>query len=93
MLDAARAHFEHDRQTYVLDAVLSRVPAGDTQADTDLTSLLDQFDARQVLHVAFGTILTGYGDTLGTTLAAHEAEYHAGLVRHFARHLLPLIQH
>jgi len=92
MLDDARAHFEHDRKTYFLDAILAKVPASDALEDADLPGLLDQFDARQVLHVGFGTILTTYGDTIRATLAAHEADYRAGLERHFARHLEPFVQ-
>jgi hypothetical protein len=93
MLDDARAHFEHDRKTYFLDAALDKVPASDELDDADLPGLLDQFDARQVLHVAFGTILTTYGDAIRATLAAHEADYRAGLERHFVRHLAPFARH
>ncbi|HMA37197.1 MAG TPA: tagaturonate epimerase family protein [Chloroflexia bacterium] len=91
ILDTARAHFEHDRKTYVLDAVLSKVPAGAALAGAELPGLLDDFDARQVLHVAFGTILTTYGAPIRATLAAQEADYQAGLARHFVRHLDPFI--
>ncbi len=91
MLDDARAHFEHDRKSYFLDAVLSKVPTGDALSDAELPGLLDQFDARQVLHVAFGTLLTSYGPTIRATLAAHEADYRAGLERHFLRHLTPFV--
>jgi tagaturonate epimerase len=89
MLDDAREHFEHDRKSYFLDAMLEKVPAGTDLADAALPSLLDQFDARQVLHVAFGTLLTTYGEPIRAVLAAHEADYRAGLERHFARHLVP----
>lgn len=89
MLNDARGHFEHDRKSYFLDAQLERVPAGEEVADADLPALLDQFDARQVLHVAFGTILTGYHAQVAALLAAHEAEYATLLERHFARHLRP----
>jgi hypothetical protein len=91
MLDDARAHFEHDRKTYFLDAQLSNVPAGDALNDAELPALLDQFDARQVLHVAFGTLLTTYGDIIHAAIAAHAAEYRLGLERHFARHLSPFV--
>lgn len=91
MLDDARAHFEHDRKSYFLDAVLDKVPAGDDIADAALPGLLDEFDARQVLHVAFGTILVTYGETIRATLASHEADYRANLERHFARHLAPFV--
>lgn len=89
MLDHARAHFEHDRKTYFLDAQLSKVPAGDATPDADLPELLNQFDARQVLHVAFGSILDAYGDPLRTLIAAHEEAFRSGLERHFTRHLSP----
>jgi hypothetical protein len=92
MLDDARAHFEHDRMSYFLDAVLEKVPSSDELDDSSLPSLLDQFDARQVLHVAFGTILTSYGETIRATLAAHDADYRAGLERHFGRHLAPFVK-
>jgi hypothetical protein len=92
MLDDARAHFEHDRKSYFLDAMLEKVPPSDALNDAALPDLLDQFDARQVLHVAFGTILTSYGETIRATLAAHEADYCAGLERHFGRHLAPFVR-
>lgn len=91
MLDDARGHFEHDRKSYFLDAELSKVPVGADLDDAALPGLLDQFDARQVLHVAFGTILTSYGATIRGLLEAHEADYRAGLERHFVRHLAPFV--
>ena len=91
MLDHARAHFEHDRKAYFLDAQLSKVPAGEAVSDPDLPDLLNQFDARQVLHVAFGSIHDAYGDPLCTLIAAHEDAFRAGLERHFTRHLSPFV--
>lgn len=92
MLDDAREHFEHDRKSYFLDAVLEKVPAGASLADEELPNLLEQFDARQVLHVAFGTLLTGYGPQIRAVLAADEAGYRDGLERHFVRHLAPFVR-
>jgi hypothetical protein len=91
MLDHARAHFEHDRKTYFLDAQLGKVPAGAAADDADLPELLNQFDARQVLHVAFGSILDAYGEPLRALIAAHEDAFRTGLERHFARHLEPFV--
>jgi hypothetical protein len=91
MLDHARAHFEHDRKTYFLDAQLSKVPAGAAVPDADLPDLLNQFDARQVLHVAFGSILDAYGEPLRALITANEDAFRAGLERHFARHLGPFV--
>lgn len=92
MLDDARSHFEHDRKSYFLDAVLEKVPTGDQVADADLPALVDQFDSRQVLHVAFGTILTTYGAAIHALLADHEVAYRDGLQRHFVRHIAPFVQ-
>lgn len=62
-----------------------------------LEDVLDQFDARQVLHVTFGSVLTAmhadgasrFGDRLRATLAAHPEVYAGMLERHFATHLAP----
>jgi hypothetical protein len=92
MLNHARAHFEHDRKTYFLDAQLSKVPVGEAFPDADLPDLLNQFDTRQVLHVAFGSILDAYGDPLRALIAAHEDAFRAGLERHFTHHLSPFVE-
>ncbi len=89
MLTLALARFEHDRATYYIDGRLDRVPAAEQLTDAELPGLLDQFDARQVLHVTFGSILDEYGDALQQLLTVHEDEYRTGLERHFARHLAP----
>jgi hypothetical protein len=91
MLEDARAHFAHDRKTYFLDAQLEKVPAADALADADLPALLEQFDARQVLHVTFGTLLDLHGAAIARLVAEREDEWRAGLERHFARHLAPFV--
>ena len=89
MLNLARQCFETDRKTYYIDAQLSRVPAADALCDSDLPALFEQFDARQVMHVTFGSILDEYGDELRALLDAYEDDYRAGLEKHFVRHLSP----
>jgi hypothetical protein len=91
MLEDARAHFAHDRKTYFLDAQLDKVPAANAVADADLPGLLEQFDARQVLHVTFGTLLDRHGAAIARLVAEREDEWRAGLERHFARHIRPFI--
>ncbi|MEX2160963.1 MAG: tagaturonate epimerase family protein [Anaerolineales bacterium] len=92
ILDLARGRFEVDRKTYFLDANLARVPAASTLADADLPSLLDQFDARQVLHVAFGSVLSSFGDRLHPWLEQHLEQYWAALESHFIRHVSPFVR-
>ncbi len=89
VLDLARRCFESDRKTYSLDARLSEVPSGDDLADSRLPGLLESLDARQVLHVTFGSILVELGHELGPVLAVRETEYYEALERHFIRHLSP----
>jgi len=92
ILDFARAHYEEDRKTYHVSAVLDKVPAAAALTDAQLPGLLDQFDARQVLHVTFGSVLDAFGAELMPLLRAREAEYHAYLKRHFDRHLAPFVK-
>jgi len=89
VLDFARARYETDRATYHVSAQLARVPASDDLADSSLPGLLEQFDARQVLHVTFGSALDRFGERLRAALRAHEEAHYATLAAHLARHLSP----
>ncbi len=87
MLNFCVARYETDRKTYHVSAELERMPKN--VPDDELPDLLDHFDARQVLHVTFGSILNTYGAVLHSTLRQYETDYHAGLKCHFDRHLQP----
>ncbi len=87
ILDFSRAHFEKDRKSYYLSCDPGKVHAADTYSDAQLSDLLNQVDARQVLHVTFGSVLDHYGDRLKSFLRQHESEYEAVLVTHFRHHL------
>ena len=89
MLDLAHQNFEKDRKSYYVDCDPQKVPAGSELGDGDLPDLLEQFDARQLLHVTFGSILDAYGDELAIFITEHESDYRTGLETHFARHLQP----
>ena len=91
ILALARERYETDRATYHVSAQLARVPAPDGLSDADLPGLLDQFDARQVLHVTFGSVLDRFGDRLLATLREHEETYHTLLEYHFDLHLSPFM--
>src|SRR5512138_2109925 len=77
-----RERYETDRRTYHVSAKLDALPKTD-----DLPSLLEDFHAREVLHVTFGSALTEFGTELKAALVKHEDAYHDGLKAHFARHL------
>ncbi|CAG1772858.1 hypothetical protein BAC2_03144, partial [uncultured bacterium] len=53
----ARERYETDRASYHVSAQLARAPLSDDVIDENLPALLDQFDAREILHVTFGSVL------------------------------------
>jgi hypothetical protein len=93
----ARERYETDRKTYHLSAELARAPAPDALTDADLPVLLDHFDAREILHVTFGSVLTAkkpdgtflFRDDVIALLHAHPDAYAANLEKHFIKHLKP----
>jgi hypothetical protein len=90
ILALARDRYEIDRASYHVSARLSNVPQPGDLSDAQLPALLDRFDARQVLHVTFGSVLDRFGSELIAALRSHEDAYMETLRIHFARHLLPL---
>ncbi|MBC7811619.1 MAG: hypothetical protein H7175_10755 [Burkholderiales bacterium] len=87
VLDFSRSRFEHDRKSYYISAVLDKAPASADLSDAQLPDLLNQFDARQVLHVTFGSVLDKYGPKLQQMLRDYESEYISAVKAHFDRHL------
>jgi tagaturonate epimerase len=93
----ALERWEIDRVSYHVSAELSRAPVPASVADPDLPALLDQFDAREILHVTFGSVLTTRGadghlrfyDRFAELLRANPEAYAGNLERHFVRHLKP----
>jgi hypothetical protein len=96
----ARERYETDRASYHVSARLDRAPEPGELGDRDLASLLEQFDAREILHVTFGSVLTeraGAGDfrfrhRLFDLLVGNPEEYARNLEAHFLRHLRPLVR-
>ena len=93
----ARQRYETDRASYHVSAELGRAPLPEDVKDPP--ALLEQFDAREILHVTFGSVLTeqdGQGqrrfyDRLVGLLRANPEAYAANLEKHFIRHLEPFI--
>jgi hypothetical protein len=85
----ARRRYEEDRATYIVSATLEKAPAPDGLADSDVSSLLDDWNARQVLHVTFGSVVQRFGGRLLALLRAHPEAYDANLERHLGRHVAP----
>ena len=91
ILTHAIERYPEDRATYHVSARLTEVPAPDTLSDAELPGLLEQFDARQVLHVTFGSVLDRFGNQLLPVLRQHEGVYYRMLESHFQRHLSPFV--
>jgi hypothetical protein len=95
----AREHYETDKVSYHVSAQLPRAPL--PEEVTDWSALLDQFDAREILHVTFGSVLQA--QTLDGNLRFHDRLleflhrnleiYADNLERHFIRHLQPFCQY
>ena len=93
----AIANYERDRATYYVSGELCRLREPASLSDSDLVDLLDEFDARQVLHVTFGTVLTArdgrgayrYRDRLLAVLEGDEEAHFTALEAHIAKHVLP----
>jgi tagaturonate epimerase len=77
-----RERYEIDRRTYHVSARLEMLPKTD-----DLSSLLDDFHAREVLHVTFGSALAQFGTEIKSSLEKHSDVYQLGLEAHFRKHL------
>jgi hypothetical protein len=77
-----RECYEIDKRTYHVSAQLERLPSTD-----DLPSLLNDFHAREMLHVTFGSALAQFGTELKEALRKYETAYLEGLQAHFEKHL------
>ena len=93
----ARERYETDRTSYHISAELKRAPL--SYAVSDWPALLDQFDAREILHVTYGSLLTErtdsgqlrFYDRLMDLLRLNLGAYAANLEKHFVRHLKPFV--
>lgn len=87
--------FSQARAYYHVTTDLTKIPALDTLGDEDLPGLFDQNDARQLIHITYGIILTEknadgsyrFRDRLFKLWRDHEDEYSARLEKHIGHHL------
>jgi hypothetical protein len=92
ILDFARNRYETDKATYHVSADVGKVPPADSLSDDKLADLLDDFDARQVFHVTFGSVLTNeeFRPRFYDALKRDEEEHYAVLATHLGKHVEPL---
>ncbi len=97
ILDFSLDNFAAEKQTYHVSGKLENVPDPASLEDYELTKLFDLDDARQVLHVAFGKVLTVRGDDgeyifkekIIRCLEEHEELHYRFIKKHFHRHIEP----
>ena len=87
--------FAEARKYYHVTTDLAKIPALDSLKDEELEGLFEMDDARQLIHITYGLILTvknadgssRFADRLFKLWRAHEDEYEARLEKHIGRHL------
>lgn len=89
--DFARERYPIDRASYHVSAEVAKMPDPAALADGQLTSLLDDFHAREILHVTFGSVLhhPEFRAPFFETLKREEEVYYRMLEVHFGKHFAP----
>jgi hypothetical protein len=93
----ALQRYDVDRASYHVSAGLARAQVFASAPDADLPAALESDDARQVLHVTYGSVLKErdgagrfrFADRLFAVLRSNRELYAATLQSHFVRHLAP----
>ncbi len=91
IVDLAVERYPTDRATYHVSAEIAQMPALANLADEELAALLDDFHARQILHVTFGSVFASddLRHALIDAMRRNEQAYHDMLQLHFVKHLQP----
>lgn len=87
----ARERYPIDRASYHVSAEVAKMPALEALGDAQLPDLLEDFHAREILHVTFGSVLhhPEFREPFFATLKGNEEVYYAMLEKHFGRHFAP----
>lgn len=90
--------FNEDKKTYHISADVNNIEDPFEVEDEKLPEYLDDNDARQVLHVAYGSVLSGdfeeakdFKKRLLEALEKHESLHYENLEKHFEKHLSPFL--
>ncbi|MDX1699179.1 MAG: tagaturonate epimerase family protein [Melioribacteraceae bacterium] len=97
ILDFSRIEFEKEKETYHVSADLKNVNESVNYFNEQLVELFTQNDARQVLHVTFGKVLTElkqngkflFKDEIIKCLKENEELHNDFIINHFKNHLKP----
>ncbi|HEY8542946.1 MAG TPA: tagaturonate epimerase family protein [Pseudothermotoga sp.] len=90
----ALERFEIDRASYHVTTDLNKIPNVDKMSDTDLVKLFDIPDARQLIHITYGSILTAkesghylFKDRIFKVLFDNEKLHYEFVKNHMEKHL------
>ncbi len=97
ILAYSRDIYATEKESYHVSADLAKVTSADSYTDEELISLFTSEDARQILHVTFGRILTDkdesgkhiFKEKIMECLNNNEELHYKLLVDHFHKHLDP----
>ena len=86
-----RERYPLDRASYHVSAEVAKMADPATLTDDQLPDLLEDFHAREILHVTFGSVLhhPEFREAFFFALRANENVYYAMLEKHFGRHFAP----
>jgi len=87
----AKERYPIDRASYHVSAEVEKMPDVAALPDDQLPTLLDDFHAREVLHVTFGSVLhhADFREPFFATLRRDEEVYYGMLETHFTKHFAP----
>ncbi len=88
-------NLDEAKKYYHIGAKAENLPDIDKLKDSELVSLMDIDDARQVLHITYGLILQAknkdgssmFKDDIYSLLNENESDYYKALEKHIGRHL------
>ena len=80
--------YPEDRATYHVSALLDKMPGLDVTSDDDLPEMLENFHAREILHVTYGSVLNSpkFREPFFDELISREEAYTQTVETHFDRH-------
>jgi tagaturonate epimerase len=86
------------KKYYHISADMSKIPDIKSLEDIELPDLMEQDDARQLIHITYGLILQDvkadgsytFRNEIYDTLVKHENDYYATLEKHIGRHFKSL---
>ena len=88
MHKCALANFNDMLKLYHITADINKIPALDTLTDAQLPALMEMAEARQLLHINYGPILTGeLRERFFKAMHKFEKEYTEAVRLHFEKHI------